>query len=124
MSKVRDRDSKAELKVRSLLHKLGYRYRLHRTDLPGTPDIVLPKYRAIVFVHGCFWHQHQGCSRSKLPKSNKDFWRGKLEKNVARDKKNRNTLREKGWNVLYVWECETKKSNISGIEQKFREILK
>lgn len=85
MSRVRSRSTKPELIVRSLLHRLGYRFRLHRKDLPGTPDLVLPKYKTVIMVHGCFWHQHKGCKRATLPKSNRAFWKKKLDANRARD---------------------------------------
>ena len=123
MSKVRDRNSKAELAVRSLLHNLGYRFRLHRKDLPGKPDIVLPKYNSVIFVHGCFWHQHKNCARSRLPKTNKEFWRSKLNRNVERDIENETKLIADGWKVLCIWECETKKSNFSMLETNLRTFL-
>ena len=106
MSRVRNRNTRPEVLVRSLLHRLGYRFRLHRNDLPGTPDIVLPKYGTVIFVHGCFWHGHD-CTRGKLPSTNQDFWHKKIEKNVVRDKKATTRLRSQGWNVINVWSCET-----------------
>ncbi len=108
MSLVRSKNTKPELFVRSLLHRMGYRFRLHRKDLPGKPDIVLPKYRAVIFVHGCFWHQHPGCKKATLPKQNAEFWKDKLEGNVRRDEQARHRLEEAGWRVLVVWECEAK----------------
>lgn len=108
MSRVGGKNSKPELAVRSVLHQLGYRFRLHRADLPGKPDITLPKHRKIIFVHGCFWHGHQDCSRSKRPTTNESFWRDKLDKNIARDRANIRVLQQAGWNVLIVWGCETK----------------
>jgi DNA mismatch endonuclease (patch repair protein) len=86
---------------------MGYRFRLHRKDLPGKPDIILAKHKTVIFVHGCFWHRHENCSRNRLPKSNVDFWREKFEKNVARDKRAIRELRDLGWRVEIVWECET-----------------
>ena len=124
MSRVRNRDSGAELAVRSLLHSLGYRFRVHRKDLPGNPDIVLNKYRSVIFVHGCFWHQHRECARSKLPQANIEFWREKLGRNVERDEENKTKLNEKGWKVFYIWECEIKKSNYPALEAKLRTVLK
>lgn len=108
MSKVRSKNSIAEKKVRSALHSAGYRFRLHRKDLPGTPDIVLPKYRLVIFVHGCFWHRHEGCSKSSTPKANREFWEKKFSENVERDLRSRARLEELGWRVVIVWECETK----------------
>jgi DNA mismatch endonuclease (patch repair protein) len=105
MSRIKGRDTKPELIVRSLLHRAGVRFSLRRKDLPGRPDIVLPKYRAIVFVHGCFWHRHKGCKVASMPKSRKTFWQAKFKGNVARDKRNRRDLERLGWRVLVVWEC-------------------
>jgi DNA mismatch endonuclease (patch repair protein) len=105
MAAVRSTDTEPELRVRRLLHRLGYRFRLHRRDLPGRPDIVLPKWRAVLFVHGCFWHQHPGCPRAARPTSNVEFWNRKLDRNVRRDQENRRALEEAGWCVLTIWEC-------------------
>jgi DNA mismatch endonuclease (patch repair protein) len=108
MSKVKAKNTKPELQVRSWLHKRGYRYRLHLADLPGCPDIVSQKYKTIIFVHGCFWHQHQGCKKATIPQNNYDFWKVKLERNVVRDEKVFNSLMEQGWNIIVVWECDIK----------------
>ena len=108
MSRIRGRDTGPELSVRSLLHRMGFRFRVHRRDLPGTPDIVLPKYRTVVFVHGCFWHRHAGCKYAYTPKSRVDFWLRKFEENVARDRKARRQLKAVGWQVIVVWECQTR----------------
>lgn len=108
MSKVQGKNTKPELVVRSLLHRLGFRFRLHRSDLPGNPDIVLPKYRKVIFVHGCFWHGHEGCSRAKRPSTNRVFWDEKLDKNIARDRRTVVELAQFGWESLIVWSCETK----------------
>ncbi|MGD9211439.1 MAG: very short patch repair endonuclease [Desulfobacteraceae bacterium] len=108
MSRVGGKNTKPEVIVRSLLHGMGYRFRLHRKDLPGKPDIILPKYKKIIFIHGCFWHGHENCSRSKRPATNESFWNEKLDKNIARDKLNISNLREAGWDVLIVWTCEVK----------------
>lgn len=108
MRSVRRSDTKPEVAVRSVLHALGYRFRLHREDLAGTPDIVLPRYRTAIFVHGCFWHRHEGCSKASTPKTRAEFWRTKFEQNVLRDRKNSERLLASGWKVLVVWECETK----------------
>ena len=106
MSRVRHYDTAPELRLRRELHALGFRFRLHQRSLPGTPDIVLPKYRAVVFVHGCFWHRHPGCRRATIPKSNAADWSRKFDKNVARDSVARSALESVGWRVFVVWECE------------------
>lgn len=106
MSRIRSRDTKPELRVRSLLHRMGYRFRLHRNDLPGRPDIVLPRYGTVIFVHGCFWHRHARCRYAYTPKSRVEFWTTKFEQNVQRDRRVRRQLRRRGWKVLVVWECE------------------
>jgi DNA mismatch endonuclease, patch repair protein len=111
MARIRSKDTKPELAIRRLLFGLGYRYRLHRKDLPGSPDLVFPVRKKVVFVHGCFWHAHEGCGLANLPKSRTEYWRSKFERNVERDKANRRALRSQGWKVLTVWECEVKKSS-------------
>lgn len=108
MSRIRSRDTAPEKRVRSLLHRLGFRFSLRRKDLPGKPDIVLPSRRSVVFVHGCFWHQHQGCTNSRVPSTRRPFWEAKLAGNVARDLRVRRELKTLGWNVLTVWECDLK----------------
>jgi DNA mismatch endonuclease (patch repair protein) len=108
MRRVRSTDTMPERKVRSLLHKLGYRFRIHRLDLPGKPDIVLPKRSAVVFVHGCFWHRHQGCPHATTPTSRQEYWLPKFRRTIDRDWKNQEELQRRGWNVIVVWECETK----------------
>lgn len=112
MRAVGRRDTRPELRVRRALHSLGYRFRLHRKDLPGTPDIVLPKYRTCIFVHGCFWHRHKGCKKTTPPKSNVDFWKEKFTRNISRDEQNKRALEALGWNVVLVWECETEDNDI------------
>lgn len=106
MSRIRGRDTTPEIRVRSLLHSLGYRFRLHRTDLPGTPDILLPRYKTAILVHGCFWHRHAGCKFAYKPKSRTDFWNAKFQRNVAHDQEVNRQLKELGWSVITVWECE------------------
>ena len=108
MSGIKGKNTKPELLLRSALHAQGFRFRIQRKDLPGKPDIVLPKYKTIIFVHGCFWHRHPGCKYAYTPKSNVEFWTNKLEGNVTRDRLTEQTLEEMGWRVLIVWECEIK----------------
>jgi DNA mismatch endonuclease, patch repair protein len=106
MGRVRSKDTGPELAIRSLVHRLGYRYRLHRKALPGTPDLVFPKRRKLIFIHGCFWHRHESCVLARLPKSRPDFWLPKLEGNKTRDVRNMDLLVKMGWQVLTIWECE------------------
>jgi DNA mismatch endonuclease (patch repair protein) len=106
MSRIRSGNTEPERKVRSILHRLGYRFRLHRRDLPGSPDIVLPKHRLAIFVHGCFWHRH-GCSYTYTPKSRQDFWLKKFSGNTRRDRISQKALQNLAWNVAVIWECET-----------------
>lgn len=108
MAQVKSENTSPELAIRKLLHRLGYRFRLHRKDLPGKPDIVLPKHKTVVFVHGCFWHGHSGCKRAARPASNTDFWNKKLDRNIERDRKAREDLERMGWRVITIWECEIK----------------
>ena len=108
MTKVKSKNTAPEKKVRTLLHRLGYRFRLHRKNLPGKPDIVFPKHKLIIFVHGCFWHQHKNCKKAKRPKSRTDYWDNKLQKNITRDKSNQKKLQKLGWRCEIIWECETK----------------
>lgn len=107
MSRIGPKNTAPEMKVRRLLHKLGYRFRLHTKDLPGKPDIVFPARRRVVFVHGCYWHAH-GCAKGRPPRSNQDYWAAKLARNKARDAEKRFELQTLGWRVLEVWQCETK----------------
>ncbi|MGA8938762.1 MAG: DNA mismatch endonuclease Vsr [Acidobacteriaceae bacterium] len=111
MRMIRSRDTKPEVFVRSLIHRMGFRFRLHVKDLPGRPDIVLPRLGKVVFVHGCFWHQHSQCREGRVPKSRRDYWRPKLERNVERDAEHRHELRRLGWKSLVVWECELDRSD-------------
>ena len=112
MSGIRGKDTHPEITVRKYLHGAGFRYRLHGRHLPGRPDIVLPKYRTVVFVHGCFWHQHSGCKYAYKPKSNRAFWKRKLGSNVKRDKEVRKQLRKLGWIVMVAWECKLRESDL------------
>ncbi len=107
MSKVRNKNTGLELGVRSLLHRLGYRFRLHRKDLPGTPDLVFPARRSVIFLHGCFWHGHS-CTRGALPAANREFWAAKIGRNQERDERAQQELGTAGWRVLTVWQCQTK----------------
>lgn len=126
MSLVRSKDTKPELVVRRLLHALGFRFRLHRRDLPGCPDIVLPRHKTVVFVHGCFWHQHDdpSCWRSRMPKTRQEFWGRKLNANVERDSRNVAELIELGWNIVVVWECETSPRKRRILDERMRTLLR
>ncbi|WP_375599071.1 very short patch repair endonuclease [Devosia sp. Naph2] len=117
MRAVRGKNTRPEIKVRKLLHRMGLRFRLHDRHLPGKPDIVLRKHRTIVFVHGCFWHRHEGCKLTRTPKSRVQFWTDKFRTNVRRDAMNVEALKEAGWNVIVVWECEAK--DLAALEQRF-----
>lgn len=110
MAKVKSKNTGLEKAVRSLLHSLGFRFRLHRRGLPGTPDVILPKYRTVILAHGCFWHRHPGCKLAATPASNTDFWREKFAKNVERDARQIAALEQAGWKVMVVWECELKET--------------
>jgi DNA mismatch endonuclease (patch repair protein) len=107
MRAVRSKNTKPEMIVRRLVHRLGYRFRLHRRDLPGNPDLAFPGRRKVIFVHGCFWHRHNGCKRATLPQSNGAFWGEKLRRNVERDAEQLEALTERGWKPLVIWECQT-----------------
>jgi DNA mismatch endonuclease, patch repair protein len=108
MSKVKGKNTRPEIRVRSLLHRLGYRFRLHDKHLPGKPDIIFTRRHAVIFVHGCFWHQHIGCTSAARPTTNTYYWNSKLDKNLLRDKENIKALKKIGWNILVLWECELK----------------
>lgn len=122
MQNVKTKNTAPEIKLRSLLHKNGFRFRANRKDLPGKPDIVLPKYRAVIFVHGCFWHGHD-CPRGQRPQTNADFWKQKIDRNVIRDKSDVSLLESLGWRVLIVWECEIKKKNEAVLLSRVKEFL-
>ena len=123
MQAIKSKDTTPEIAVRRLVHSMGYRYRLHRKGLPGKPDLVFAGRRKVIFVHGCFWHQHEleHCLDGRRPKSNTGYWDAKLERNVERDDQNRQALEEAGWEVLVIWECETK--DLSGLEQRLHAFL-
>ncbi|MDH2591534.1 very short patch repair endonuclease [Acinetobacter nosocomialis] len=110
MSNIKGRNTKPELLIRSLLHAQGFRFRIHRQDLPGKPDIVLPKYKAIIFIHGCFWHGHQNCRLFKLPASRTEFWEAKISKNQQNDLKAKELLLNSGWRICTIWECAIRRS--------------
>ena len=108
MSAIKSKNTKPEIAVRKVLHSMGYRFRLHRKDLPGSPDIILPKYKTVIFVHGCFWHRHENCKYASTPKTRQEFWEAKFRENINRDKLNQENLSSKGWKIIIVWECEIK----------------
>ena len=123
MAGIRGRDTKPEIQLRRAMHKLGLRFRLHEPKLPGRPDIVLPKYRALIFVHGCFWHQHGGCRFATVPKTRPEFWQAKFAANILRDKRNVADLQDKGWKVAIVWECHLKSNGSADIAENILEWL-
>lgn len=122
MASVGQRDTGPELRLRHSLHRLGLRYRLHERKLPGSPDLVLPRFNAVVFIHGCFWHIHKGCKFATKPLSRKEFWREKFEANIKRDRKNYDALAAKGWRVLVVWECAIKGKKDNEMEALGKEV--
>lgn len=125
MSKIRSKNTKPEIVIRKGLFAKGFRYRVNSTKLPGKPDIVLPKYKTVIFVHGCFWHRHEGCKYAYTPKTNTEFWLAKINSNQARDIQNKAKLETMGWKVLTVWECETRKSsNISFLIERLESEIK
>ena len=117
MSRIRSTDTKPEFIVRSLLHRAGYRFSLKRNDLIGKPDIILPKYKTVIFVHGCFWHRHPGCARASTPESNREKWLDKFDRNIKRDIFVKSKLEEQGWQVVTVWECEVIKTPNKVLDQ-------
>ncbi|MEP5151436.1 DNA mismatch endonuclease Vsr [Planktotalea sp.] len=117
MSGIRGKDTKPEIIVRRLLHRLGYRFRLYRRDLPGRPDIVLPKWRTVILVNGCYWHGHEDCHLFRAPKTRTEFWTNKIEGNQARDRRNHAALRDAGWKVIVIWECAVSKKLSLSAEQ-------
>ena len=123
MSHIRSADTKPELKLRHALWRIGFRYRVNDKHLPGKPDIVLPKYRTVIFVHGCFWHGHKDCPNYSVPKSNTDFWKAKIQRNQQRDQEVWRQLEAKGWYVLIVWECELKKAMLEGTVERVASTL-
>jgi len=118
MSRIRSKDTSPEMSVRSFLHRQGLRFRKNDKKLPGRPDVVLPKYHTVLFIHGCFWHQHPGCREGRIPDSNREYWEPKLRRTVDRDKENRRTLESQGWRVLTAWECEIEKGLLLDLAQQ------
>jgi len=108
MSRIRSKDTKPEMQVRRFLHKSGFRFRLHVKDLPGKPDIVVPKYKTVIFVHGCFWHGHDGCGKAALPTTRTDWWKEKINRNIQNDINAEATLKAKNWRIIVIWQCELK----------------
>ena len=122
MGQIHCKDTRPEMIVRSFLHKQGFRFRLHLKNLPGHPDIVLPKYRTVVEVRGCFWHRHQGCRQATTPSTNVEFWQEKFTRNIERDKKTEKKLKELGWHLIVIWECELKKDGfLETLPDKIKE---
>ena len=122
MSAIKSKNTKPEIAVRKLLHSMGYRFRLHRKDLPGSPDIVLPKYKTVIFVHGCFWHRHENCKYASTPKTRKEFWENKFKSNLKRDAEVQEKIKNIGWQSVVIWECEVKKKSL--LIRKFIKELK
>ena len=122
MGRIQSGNTKPEKTVRSILHGLGYRFRLHQKNLPGKPDIVLARYNSVIFVHGCFWHRHKDCKNASIPKTKKTFWEEKFKANIERDIKVKNELKSNGWRVLVVWECEL--TDIESVEKELGKFLK
>lgn len=121
MSAIKSKNTKPEIAVRKLLYSMGYRFRLHRKDLPGSPDIVLPKYKTVIFVHGCFWHRHENCKYTSTPKTRQEFWENKFNSNKKRDQKIQKEIIDLGWKFIIIWECET--HNIQPLEEKIKRLL-
>jgi DNA mismatch endonuclease (patch repair protein) len=121
MARIAQRNTAPEIAVRRILHRLGLRFRLHRRDLPGTPDIILPGRKLVILVHGCFWHRHSACRFAYTPKSRVEFWTAKFDRNVARDHEVQEALIELGWRVCVVWECET--SDLAALERRLRKLI-
>lgn len=123
MSHISGKNTKPEIIIRKIAHSLGFRFRLHRKDLPGKPDLVFPKHHKVIFVHGCFWHGHSTCVRSKLPQSNSNFWKDKINANKKRDRSNLIKLKKLGWDYLIIWQCQINKLNTPALNQKIFDFL-
>jgi DNA mismatch endonuclease (patch repair protein) len=127
MSRIRSKDTRPEMLVRRFLHKNGFRYRLHVKNMPGKPDIVLPKYKTVIFIHGCFWHGHEGCKYYVVPKTRTEWWLNKINGNINNDSTAENNLRAAGWKIIKIWECELKKNSkedtLNKLVEKLRKIV-
>ncbi|MCJ9430729.1 very short patch repair endonuclease [Kordiimonas marina] len=126
MSRVRCENTKPEKMLRSMLHRTGYRFRVNVAGIPGKPDIVLKKYRTVIFVDGCFWHRHEGCKKASMPKTRRSFWENKFQENIERDLRQTKQLQEHGWNVIRIWECELEKSpdlSLEAVVKKIQEVI-
>jgi len=123
MSRIKGKDTKPEMLVRKFLFAQGFRYRLHDKKLPGKPDIVLPRYKTVIFIHGCFWHGHEGCKYYSIPKTRSEWWKEKINRNVTNDKKAVELLREIGWKILVIWGCELKPSKKEGCLSEIKDLL-
>ena len=121
MSAIKSKNTKPEIAVRKVLHSMGYRFRLHGKDLPGSPDIVLPKYKTVIFVHGCFWHRHENCKYATTPKTREEFWNNKFRSNVERDLEIQENIKNIEWRSVVIWECETK--NIDNLKEKIIDVF-
>ncbi len=121
MSAIKSKNTKPEIKVRKVLHSMGYRFRLHSKDLPGSPDIVLPKYKTVIFVHGCFWHRHENCKYASTPKTRREFWNKKFIENIKRDSEIQEKIKILDWRSVVIWECETK--NLENLRDKLVDIF-
>ncbi len=121
MSAIKSKNTKPEIKVRKVLHSMGYRFRLHSKDLPGSPDIVLPKYKTVIFVHGCFWHRHENCKYASTPKIRQEFWNKKFTENIKRDLEIQEKIKNLDWRSIVIWECETK--NIENLRDKIIDVF-
>jgi len=124
MSHISGKNTKPEIIIRKIAHSLGFRFRLHKKDLPGKPDIAFPKYKKIIFVNGCFWHGHKNCNRAKLPTTNKMFWKNKIESNKKKDKSNYIRLKKLGWAYLVIWQCQIKSKDKEKISKKIDSFLR
>ena len=121
MSAIKSKNTKPEIKVRKVLHSMGYRFRLHSKDLPGSPDIVLPKYKTVIFVHGCFWHRHKNCKYASTPKTRQEFWNEKFTENIKRDSEIQDKIKKLNWRSVVIWECETK--NMEDLRDKIIDVF-
>ena len=121
MSAIKSKNTKPEIAVRKVLHSMGYRFRLHRKDLPGSPDIVLPKYKTVIFVHGCFWHRHENCKYATTPKTREEFWNKKFRSNIERDLEIHEKIKNLNWRSVVIWECETK--NMENLREKIIDVF-